>query len=145
MVAAEVMVGSMAAGPRPEQERPPPQRRRAVTSRAIALRVIPAPAGTTAIPATTRADRDACTAAGFSPEFSVASQDHAPAQGFVGGGMGIGLMPLMGLWNRHPDVVPRKVRKPEPIRVICAATRDTAPSQPALQVLVDAVREAATG
>ncbi|MGX1671012.1 LysR substrate-binding domain-containing protein [Streptomyces sp. NPDC055400] len=89
--------------------------------------------------------RDACAAAGFSPDFSVASQDHATAQGFVGDGMGIGLMPLMGLRNRHPDVVLRKLRKPEPIRVIRAAIRDTAPSRPALQGFVDAVREAATG
>ncbi|MFI8789757.1 LysR substrate-binding domain-containing protein [Streptomyces sp. NPDC055105] len=89
--------------------------------------------------------RDACAAAGFSPDFSVASQDYATAQGFVAAGMGIGLMPLMGLRNRHPDIVLRKVRKPEPIRVICAATRDTAPTQPALQGFVEAVREAAKG
>lgn len=59
--------------------------------------------------------------------------------------MGIGLMPLMGLRNRHPDVVLRKVRKPEPIRVICAATRDVASTQPALQGFVEAALEAATG
>ncbi|WSN71521.1 LysR substrate-binding domain-containing protein [Streptomyces sp. NBC_01361] len=57
--------------------------------------------------------RDACAAAGFSPDFSVASQDYATPQGFVAAGMGIGLMPLMGLRNRRPDVVLRKVRKPE--------------------------------
>ncbi|MFI9776203.1 LysR substrate-binding domain-containing protein [Streptomyces sp. NPDC051956] len=89
--------------------------------------------------------RDACAAAGFSPDSSVASQDHATAQGFVAAGMGIGPMPLMGLRNRHPDVVLRKVRRPDPIRVICAATRETAPSQSALQGFVDAVLEAATG
>lgn len=86
---------------------------------------------------------DACAAAGFSPDFVVDSEDYATAQGFVAAGLGISLMPRIGLGNRHPGVVVRKVRKPEPIRGIYAAVRETSLPQPALRGLLDALREAA--
>ncbi|MEV6653493.1 LysR family transcriptional regulator [Streptomyces sp. NPDC051219] len=86
---------------------------------------------------------DACAAAGFSPNFVVESEDYATAQGFVAAGLGISLMPRMGLGNRHPGVVVRKVRKPQPIRPICAAVRESSPAEPALRGLLDALREAA--
>ncbi|WP_351227368.1 LysR family transcriptional regulator [Streptomyces sp. NPDC002133] len=86
---------------------------------------------------------DACSAAGFGPGFVVESEDHATAQGFVAAGLGISLIPLIGLRNPHPGVVVRKVRRPEPVRVIHAAVRDSAPAEPALRVLLDALRDAA--
>lgn len=52
-------------------------------------------------------------------------------------------MPRTGLGNRHPGVVVRKVRKPEPIRGIYAAVRETSLPQPALRGVLDALREAA--
>ncbi|MET8682367.1 LysR family transcriptional regulator [Streptomyces sp. NPDC004647] len=87
---------------------------------------------------------DACAAAGFSPNFVVESEDYATAQGFVAAGLGIGLIPRMGLGNRHPGVVVCRVRKPEPIRVIHAAVRETSLAQPALRGLLDALRSVAT-
>ncbi|MGW1884635.1 LysR family transcriptional regulator [Streptomyces sp. NPDC001970] len=86
---------------------------------------------------------DACSAAGFGPGFVVDSEDYATAQGFVAAGLGISLIPLIGLRNPHPGVVVRKVRRPEPVRVIHAAVRDSAPAEPALRVLLDALRDAA--
>ncbi|MGY0020692.1 LysR family transcriptional regulator [Streptomyces sp. cg35] len=86
---------------------------------------------------------EACGAAGFTPDVVVDSADYATAQGFVAAGIGVGLMPLMGLAHRHSDVVVRTVRGPEPVRRICAAVRDTAPAQPALTALVSALRAAA--
>ena len=86
---------------------------------------------------------DACAAAGFSPDFVVESEDYATAQGFVAAGLGIGLMPLMGLGNRNPAVAVRKVRNPEPVRAIYAAVRDVSLTQPALRGLLDAFRDAA--
>jgi DNA-binding transcriptional LysR family regulator len=86
---------------------------------------------------------DACGAAGFSPNFVVDSEDYATAQGFVAAGLGISLMPRTGLGSRHPGVVVRKVRKPEPIRGIYAAVRETSLPQPALLGLLDALRDAA--
>ncbi|MFC9249419.1 LysR family transcriptional regulator [Streptomyces sp. NPDC057136] len=87
---------------------------------------------------------DACASAGFSPGFVVESEDHATAQAFVAAGLGIALIPELGLGNRHPAVAVRKVRAPEPVRSIYAAVRESAPAgQPALRALLDALRTAA--
>jgi DNA-binding transcriptional LysR family regulator len=87
---------------------------------------------------------DACAAAGFNPNFAVESEDYATAQGFVAAGLGISLIPRMGLGNRHPAVIVRKVRKPQPVRTIYAAVRESSLAQPALSGLLDALRAAAT-
>ena len=86
---------------------------------------------------------DACAAAGFSPSLAVESEDYATAQGFVAAGLGVSLIPLTGLANRHPGVVVRKVRKPEPVRAIHAAVRESSLAQPALSALVMALKRAA--
>lgn len=86
---------------------------------------------------------DSCAAAGFSPDFVIQSEDYATAQGFVAAGLGIGLMPRLGVRTPHPGVVLRPVRNPEPVRVISAAVRETALERPALRGLLDALREAA--
>lgn len=87
---------------------------------------------------------EACGAAGFSPDFVVESEDYATAQGFVAAGLGVALIPDLGLTNRHPGVVVRKVRRPEPVRAIQAATREAALDQPSLAALLTALRGAAT-
>ncbi|GGN84667.1 LysR family transcriptional regulator [Streptomyces albiflavescens] len=89
------------------------------------------------------AQLDACAAAGFRPDFAVQSEDYVTAQGFVAAGLGVSLIPLLGLGGRHPDVVVRKVRAPEPVRAIYAAVRETAPDQPALRGLLKALRDVA--
>ncbi|WP_413752141.1 LysR family transcriptional regulator [Streptomyces sp. R-74717] len=86
---------------------------------------------------------DACAAAGFTPDFVVQSEDYATAQGFVAAGLGIGLIPLMGLGNRHPAVVVREVQNPKPVRAIHAAVREVSLAQPALRGLLDALTDAA--
>lgn len=85
----------------------------------------------------------ACEAAGFRPRFVVDSEDYVTAQGFVAAGLGVSLIPRLGLGGRHPEVVVRPVRGPEPTRAIHAAVRETAPPQPALHAFVRALREAA--
>jgi len=87
----------------------------------------------------------ACAAAGFRPRFAVQSEDYVTAQGFVAAGLGVTLIPRLGLGSRHPDVVVRVVRDPEPVRSIHAAVRETAPPQPALRAFLRALRDAATG
>ncbi|MEU9188493.1 LysR family transcriptional regulator [Streptomyces sp. NPDC048484] len=86
---------------------------------------------------------DSCAAAGFSPDFVIQSEDYATAQGFVAAGLGVGLMPRLGLRGRHPGVVIRPVRNPEPVRVISAVARETALDQPALRGLLTALQDAA--
>ncbi|MDX3646294.1 LysR family transcriptional regulator, partial [Streptomyces sp. MB09-02B] len=89
------------------------------------------------------AQLEACAAAGFRPRFVVESEDYATAQGFVAAGLGVGLIPRLGLGSTHPDVVVRRFTGPEPRRSIHAAVRATAPPQPALRTFVRALRQAA--
>ncbi|PPK69631.1 LysR substrate-binding domain-containing protein [Actinokineospora auranticolor] len=86
---------------------------------------------------------DACASAGFTPNVVVESEDYTNSQGFVAAGLGISLIPMMGLGNRHPGVVVRKVRRPEPARAIHAAVRVASLGQPALVFLLAALRDAA--
>ncbi|WP_035793642.1 LysR family transcriptional regulator [Kitasatospora mediocidica] len=86
---------------------------------------------------------DACAAAGFSPDFAVEGEDYATAQGFVAAGLGVSLVPGLGLGSRHPGVAVRRLRNPEPVRAIYAAVRSSAAAQPALDSLLAALRTAA--
>jgi DNA-binding transcriptional LysR family regulator len=86
---------------------------------------------------------DACAAAGFSPDFVAKSEDYATAQGFVAAGLGVSLVPRLGLSTRHPGVAVRPVRRPEPVRRIYAAVREVSLDQPALRALIDALTDAA--
>ncbi|MFJ8886456.1 LysR family transcriptional regulator [Streptomyces sp. NPDC102402] len=87
---------------------------------------------------------DACASAGFSPAFVVESEDHATAQAFVAAGLGVALIPELGIGTSHPGVAVRRVRNPEPVRSIHAAVRESSPAeQPALRGLLDALRTTA--
>ncbi|RSS41569.1 LysR family transcriptional regulator [Streptomyces sp. WAC08241] len=85
---------------------------------------------------------EACAAAGFSPDVAVECEEYATAQGFVAAGLGVSLIPLMGLGSRHPGVVVRRVRGPEPVRAIHAAVRESSLALPAVRGLLTALREA---
>ncbi|MET7653612.1 MULTISPECIES: LysR family transcriptional regulator [unclassified Streptomyces] len=91
------------------------------------------------------AQLDACAAVGFRPRFAVQSEDYVTAQGFVAAGLGVSLVPRLGLGSRHPGVVVREVRDPVPLRAIQAVVRETAPAQPALDAFIDALKGAAGG
>ncbi|MET8969649.1 LysR family transcriptional regulator [Streptomyces hydrogenans] len=83
---------------------------------------------------------DACAAAGFSPRFVAKSEDYATAQGFVAAGLGVSLIPRLGLGARHPGVIVRPVRAPEPVRSIHAVVRESSLEQPALRALLKALK-----
>jgi len=87
---------------------------------------------------------DACGAAGFSPNFTVLAEDYATARGFVAAGLGVSLIPQLGIEGGGAVVV-RRVRRPEPVRSIYAAVRATAHPSAALDGLIEALRAAATG
>jgi DNA-binding transcriptional LysR family regulator len=89
------------------------------------------------------AQLEACAVAGFRPRFAVESEDYVTAQGFVAAGMGVALLPRLGLGSRHPGVVVREVRDPVPVRGIQAAVRESAPAQPAVEFFIEALRGAA--
>jgi DNA-binding transcriptional LysR family regulator len=88
---------------------------------------------------------DACAAAGFSPNFVATSEDYATAQAFVAAGLGVCLIPRMGLGRHHPGVTVRRVRRPEPVRTIYAAVPEITLAQPALRALLKALKDAAKG
>ncbi|MEV7673883.1 LysR substrate-binding domain-containing protein [Streptomyces sp. NPDC088752] len=85
---------------------------------------------------------EACAAAGFSPDVAVECEEYAAAQGFVAAGLGVSLIPLMGLGSRRPGVAVRRVRGPEPVRAIHAAVRESSLALPAVRGLLTALREA---
>lgn len=87
--------------------------------------------------------RNACAGAGFSPQIAVESDDYATAQGFVAAGLGVTLIPRLGLGFAHPGVVLRKVRNPEPVRHIHVVYREDAAWNPAVLTLADALEKAA--
>lgn len=84
---------------------------------------------------------DACAAAGFTPDIAVECEEYGTAQGFVAAGLGVSLIPLTGLGTRHPNVVVRKVRGPEPVRSIHAAVRESSLALPAVRGLLTALQE----
>ncbi|MEU8525728.1 LysR family transcriptional regulator [Streptomyces sp. NPDC048629] len=84
---------------------------------------------------------EACAAAGFTPGYTVECEEYATAQGFVAAGLGISLIPLMGLGSRHPNVVVRTVRAPEPVRTIQAEVRESSLALPAVRTLLTALQE----
>ncbi|XVV03193.1 LysR family transcriptional regulator [Actinosynnema sp. CA-248983] len=85
---------------------------------------------------------NACAGAGFAPNFVLESDDYPTAQGFVAAGLGVTIIPKLGLGVVHPGVVVRKLRHPEPVRMIHAAIREDSLGSPAVRTLVDALKAA---
>ncbi|MFJ8670179.1 LysR family transcriptional regulator [Streptomyces sp. NPDC093600] len=86
---------------------------------------------------------EACAAAGFSPDVVAESEDYATALGFVAAGLGVGLVPRLGAAGRRSGVALRRVRRPEPVRIIHAAVRESTLDQPALRTLLHTLEQAA--
>ncbi|HEX5115191.1 MAG TPA: LysR family transcriptional regulator [Pseudonocardiaceae bacterium] len=86
---------------------------------------------------------DAFAAAGFVPKFVVESDDYPTAQGFVAAGLGVTMVPGLGLGSVHPGVLVRELTNPRPVRSIYAAVADAASGQPAVLGMVEALRTAA--
>nr|WP_042198867.1 LysR family transcriptional regulator [Kibdelosporangium sp. MJ126-NF4] len=86
---------------------------------------------------------NACAAAGFTPNVAVESEDYSTSQGFVAAGLGVALIPRLGLDTPHFGVVAKRVRRPEPTREIYAAIRETSAENLAVQAFLTALREVA--
>ena len=86
---------------------------------------------------------DAFAAAGFAPNFVVESDDYPTAQGFVAAGLGVTMVPGLGLGFVHPGVVVRPMANPRPVRAIYAAVAEAVAGQPAVRGMVAALRGAA--
>jgi DNA-binding transcriptional LysR family regulator len=82
---------------------------------------------------------DACAAAGFSPHVVARSEDYTTAQHFVAAGLGVTLIPRLGLSTHLPGLAIRTVRNPEPVRTVFAAVRESSLAQPAVRTLMEAL------
>lgn len=88
--------------------------------------------------------QDAYACAGFTPNMTMEVDGSYAAQGYVAAGLGVSLVPRLGLEAMHPDVVVRPVRHPEPVRHLYVAVRETVVDQPATQALLAVLAEVAT-
>ncbi|MEB3368851.1 LysR family transcriptional regulator [Saccharopolyspora mangrovi] len=87
--------------------------------------------------------RDAYASAGFTPRVAVETDSTYSAQGFVAAGMGIALVPRLGLDVVHPGVEVRAVTNPEPTRRLYVAARDAVADLPATRSLLECLQETA--
>ncbi len=81
--------------------------------------------------------------AGFRPEFAVDSEDYVTAQGFVAAGLGIALIPRLGLGAARADIAVRPLAGTPAARRICVGVREGVETTPALRTFVQALRRAA--
>lgn len=100
-----------------------------------------APTGTDDV--CSRALADAYASAGFTPRVVLEAPDSYSAQGFVAAGLGVALVPRLGLEVVHPGVAVRPVRRPEPVRSLHVAVRESIADLPATRTMVRALRETA--
>jgi DNA-binding transcriptional LysR family regulator len=82
--------------------------------------------------------------AGFTPNWVAEADEYWPAQGFVGAGLGLALVPALALGVMHPDVVARRLdHSIEPVREVLVVARSTASATKAVQTMLDALTTAA--
>ncbi|NYH78476.1 DNA-binding transcriptional LysR family regulator [Actinopolyspora biskrensis] len=87
--------------------------------------------------------QDAFAAAGITPNVTLEPDSPQSAQGFVAAGLGVSLIPRLGLDPIHPNVAVRSLRKPEPVRRIHVAVRESVARLSSTRILLDALSEAA--
>jgi molybdate transport repressor ModE-like protein len=85
----------------------------------------------------------ACQNAGFEPRVAYESDDFQVVQGLVAAGVGVALIPSLGLISERPDLVIRTVPKP-PVRKIHAATLTNGYRSPATAEMLAILEETAT-
>lgn len=86
---------------------------------------------------------DACAAAGFSPCFHIETQDYPTAIGFVAEGVGITVVPRLGLGTLPEAVVAVPLVAPTPERRVSVRVRDVAATNPAVTRIVELLLERA--
>jgi DNA-binding transcriptional LysR family regulator len=85
----------------------------------------------------------ACRAAGFEPDFAIESDENTQMQAFVAAGLGIALLPRLGLSALHPDIVVKPVKRGLLSRRIYAATVAGAYRSAATDAMIEILREVA--
>jgi DNA-binding transcriptional LysR family regulator len=83
----------------------------------------------------------ACNAAGFEPRIAFHSDDYLAIQGFVAAGVGVSLIPDLALLAVRDDVAIRSLGARAPERRINAATLRDGYRTPAVDAMLDVLRE----
>lgn len=86
---------------------------------------------------------EACRAAGFEPNYTVQADEYPTTQGFVSAGLGVALIPALGLGTLHEGVVVKRLPTPSPVRHIYAAARKARGREVAVRAAFQALRSAA--
>lgn len=86
---------------------------------------------------------DACAAQGFVPCFQVEAHDYRTGLAFVARGIGISVMPQLGVHEPPAGVVIRPIVDPVPERVIALRVKDAVAAHPAVTRTRDLLHEAA--
>ena len=86
---------------------------------------------------------EACRAAGFEPNYTVQADEYPTTQGFVSAGLGVALIPALGLGTLHEGVVVKRLPGPGPLRHIYAAARRARGREVAVRAAFQALRTAA--
>ncbi|MBX5441258.1 MAG: LysR family transcriptional regulator [Solirubrobacteraceae bacterium] len=81
-----------------------------------------------------------CLAAGFEPRVAFQSDDYLAIQGFIAAGVGVALIPDLGLVSTRDDIVVRELRC-APHRRVVAATMGGATRGPAAGAMLDILEE----
>jgi DNA-binding transcriptional LysR family regulator len=82
-----------------------------------------------------------CGAAGFEPRLAFESDDHTVQLGLVATGMGVALLPQLGLFAIPPGVTVRPVARARPKREVLAAVPARGYRSPATEAMLDVLRQ----
>jgi DNA-binding transcriptional LysR family regulator len=83
----------------------------------------------------------AFTRAGFTPRRVAEADDYWPAQGFVAAGLGLALIPVLGLGVQHSGVTVRRLhRADQPERQVLAVTRPAIAGTVPVQAMIAALQ-----
>lgn len=87
---------------------------------------------------------EACSSAGFSPSFRVETHDYPTAISFVSAGIGITVLPRLGIATMLPDgLVALPVVDPTPVRHVAVRVRESLREHPAALRFLELLRERA--
>ncbi|MCP2183697.1 DNA-binding transcriptional regulator, LysR family [Prauserella alba] len=74
---------------------------------------------------------DACAEAGFSPQFAVETHDYRTAIPFVATGIGITVIPRLGIGDLPAGLTTVRLASPQPVRKIAVSVKKTVADHPA--------------
>jgi DNA-binding transcriptional LysR family regulator len=85
----------------------------------------------------------ACRTAGFDPQMAIESDENTQTMAFVATGLGVAMLPRLGLSAMHPGVAVKPLAGAGLTRRVWAATVAGAYRSPATEAMIEILREVA--